>query len=44
MAEEENKAAKAAEIIKRNNEFLSSKFAETGVKPISSIDDMINLG
>lgn len=44
MAEEENKAQKAAEIIKRNNEFLSSRFGESGARPISSIDDMISLG
>ena len=44
MPEEENKAARAAEIIKRNNEFLSSKFGEAGARPISSIGDMISLG
>ena len=44
MSEEENKAVKAAEIIKRNNEFLSSKFGDAGARPISSIGDMISLG
>lgn len=44
MPEDENKAIQAAEIIKRNNEFLSSRFGDSGVRPISSIEDMIGLG
>lgn len=40
----ENPAQTARDILVRNNEFLQSKFGESGPKPISSIDDMVSLG
>lgn len=39
-----NPAQTARDIIVRNNEFLQSKFGETGPRPISSIEDMVSLG
>ena len=40
----ENKAQSARDVLVRNNEFLQSKFGESGPRPISSIDDMVSLG
>jgi hypothetical protein len=44
MAKEENQALLAKDVLVRNNEFLASRFGEQGVRPISSIQDMISLG
>jgi len=44
MAKEENQALLAKDVLVRNNEFLASRFGEQGVRPISSIQDMIGLG
>jgi hypothetical protein len=44
MAKEGNQALLAKDVLVRNNEFLASKFGEQGVRPISSIQDMISLG
>ena len=44
MEKEKNQAQMAADVLRRNDEFLASKFGEQGVRPISSIDDLISLG
>jgi hypothetical protein len=44
MEEAENKALLAKDVLARNNEFLASKFENGEIRPISTIQDMINLG